>query len=1140
MQSAHDAWREMMPGSTPLWQAHQQSVFPNAVARPPVTRVLRVAPRLRPQSQGAQANSTTIEPATGSANFPSTAHAAAPKTLHGVGWGSSASTPSTRQTRWTQPAPSLAPGSAFAPPGVGNLSCRLSIGSNVPRASLSFIRPLPADRMRQLPLPLSMGTDGGDNVPMPVHSKPGTASHAQRHPSSSAAANGDEKHVYGDPGNADPPTQLYLTSRAASGGGIAPHREDAPLEEQPARPLEVDAELVHERVLEPWMQARLDDTAAVLEAAAATLEQIRKARQAKEANKTVHFHIAGQEAAAVARDTQVPADVIAHPERPGPNPNVHAQSGRDDPLVESRNKFVQEMLAEQSTYLAAARSYLELQSQLPVGSDLPQEAPKGAAETANEPAMHDNGCLEDSGVTPAVMADRAGDARAADDETKPPAAGGLAPSVCTWLPSSWKSHLTPTAFNFEEASQEAKFSAVQELEAKAEPIAKACDQECEEQEAVQTEPEKPERGGEEDEGENQHDRDEGESGRMPLSAKSAAERSADVFPEASSLPQTQSKEIPKIDQMLGMPSTPTLQRIGGSAVVSSTTFGAVTLGLRKVQSQSLLSGQPAPSRQVSSSSQGSVFLQGPASLATACLAGHRSVSPVRRLVIPLRRVLTASLSQAATPSPSPLRFSSSASDRSWSRSPMRSRVITLSGEAGQLSARGARHISEQLPVASLSLIGGTRPTVSALQPVSFIRTPTPGLSIHGESDGRPASSGVRRNPSTINNGASVSSLPGGSVAKAVPGGASAGPTPARTSADQGPDSAHLLSIATPRIVQAASTAFTAVNLRNTSPTQFGTWQAPPLPQAACNSYGSTTLPVRARSPIAGRPSGAILQPSAWGRSASPVRGEGQPRLSIGPAHPWSAPQWAPASNSSFGRGEQPGASMGQQSLSPLRSRVPVVNRTALQGFDQLDQRSAMVGAALPRSCSPVPSGSWGSGGGRPPAALVANSNNHNNNNNRSTSPAVGSSAPGSWAATAPGRDDRTLPPFFYEADTTDPMDVALLQDLVALNLEVSARLNIIRLRPGKYKVEGGTIRIVWQDDELLVRARPPRRRPQSATRSDGEESGEVCLLPEGSEMKLSAFLRQLANVGVSSFVKPKEQSLDALAAAYALLAACPA
>lgn len=103
----------------------------------------------------------------------------------------------------------------------------------------------------------------------------------------------------------------------------------------------------------------------------------------------------------------------------------------------------------------------------------------------------------------------------------------------------------------------------------------------------------------------------------------------------------------------------------------------------------------------------------------------------------------------------------------------------------------------------------------------------------------------------------------------------------------------------------------------------------------------------------------------------------------------------------------------------------------------------------------------------------------------------------------------SLPPFFYEADTTDAVDVALLQELVALNLEVSARLNIKRLKPGEYEIEGVRASMYWQNGELQVcLRRPGQKRGRRGRRRSGSFSAE-----DGSEeLPLAKYLRELANV----------------------------
>lgn len=128
----------------------------------------------------------------------------------------------------------------------------------------------------------------------------------------------------------------------------------------------------------------------------------------------------------------------------------------------------------------------------------------------------------------------------------------------------------------------------------------------------------------------------------------------------------------------------------------------------------------------------------------------------------------------------------------------------------------------------------------------------------------------------------------------------------------------------------------------------------------------------------------------------------------------------------------------------------------------------------------------------------------------------------------------SLPPFFYEADPTDAMDVALLQELVALNLEVSARLNIKRLRPGEYEIEGVRVSLYWQTAELYVRARRPcrkhrGRRGRRRSASDDEEEGNC-------ETPLTLYLRELANVD-SKHVSLMDPEVDSAVAAAAFAGA---
>jgi len=130
----------------------------------------------------------------------------------------------------------------------------------------------------------------------------------------------------------------------------------------------------------------------------------------------------------------------------------------------------------------------------------------------------------------------------------------------------------------------------------------------------------------------------------------------------------------------------------------------------------------------------------------------------------------------------------------------------------------------------------------------------------------------------------------------------------------------------------------------------------------------------------------------------------------------------------------------------------------------------------------------------------------------------------------PWKDEAlSLPPFFYEADSQDAMDVALLQELVALNLEVSARLNIRRVRQGEYDVEGVRASLFWKGEDLWVRAKQSgakrRRRSKSKGRSE-EDDGEE----DGQDVSLATYLRQLANVDTR---ERQIDHVDAIAAAAA-------
>lgn len=133
-------------------------------------------------------------------------------------------------------------------------------------------------------------------------------------------------------------------------------------------------------------------------------------------------------------------------------------------------------------------------------------------------------------------------------------------------------------------------------------------------------------------------------------------------------------------------------------------------------------------------------------------------------------------------------------------------------------------------------------------------------------------------------------------------------------------------------------------------------------------------------------------------------------------------------------------------------------------------------------------------------------------------------------------DDVSLPPFFYEADPTDPMDVALLQELVALNLEVSARLNIKRVKQGEYEIESVRVSLYWQTAELFVRARR-RKKGRKKSRAGEANEDETAVLDE-TDMPLATYLRQLANVeNQPQQRRVVEPVIDAAAAAAAFASA---
>lgn len=96
-------------------------------------------------------------------------------------------------------------------------------------------------------------------------------------------------------------------------------------------------------------------------------------------------------------------------------------------------------------------------------------------------------------------------------------------------------------------------------------------------------------------------------------------------------------------------------------------------------------------------------------------------------------------------------------------------------------------------------------------------------------------------------------------------------------------------------------------------------------------------------------------------------------------------------------------------------------------------------------------------------------------------------------------------------------------------MEVSARLNIRRLRPGEYEIENVKVSLFWQTAELYVRVRKPARRKGRLSRQkldapDQEEQAGASTLP------LSNYLRQLANVDTR---KRESDYVDAMAAAAA-------
>ncbi|CAK0878560.1 unnamed protein product, partial [Prorocentrum cordatum] len=124
----------------------------------------------------------------------------------------------------------------------------------------------------------------------------------------------------------------------------------------------------------------------------------------------------------------------------------------------------------------------------------------------------------------------------------------------------------------------------------------------------------------------------------------------------------------------------------------------------------------------------------------------------------------------------------------------------------------------------------------------------------------------------------------------------------------------------------------------------------------------------------------------------------------------------------------------------------------------------------------------------------------------------------------PAPRDTSPPPFFYDADAADPVDVELLRELVALNRAVQARLNVRRVAPGRYVLEGCPVSIGLRGSRQLV-VRPLRSVDDERSRShypsddegdedsmeDGDEPDGAC--SEFEEVPLGTYLRQLANVG---------------------------